>query len=141
MSEMTLNLTRDALNTMLTSLDKGDNYEMSDDMLVNVPITRRNIVTLIEKLDYVANGGHSFCCLQKRDTVHQKYPLTTINIMNLQAVEDIYDSSYVNDIIATTGSLWLQTACGQPCNIVLLEDDEYYTDREAGAVKPLGEFS
>lgn len=61
-------------------------------------LTRRNLLTLLSKLDRVKAGGQSERTLLKRDTLHSKYPCT--------------------DVISVTA----------------LEDEEYYADREAGAV-------
>lgn len=63
-----------------------------------VYLTRRNLLTLLSKLDRTKAGDPSECTIIKRDTAHPKYPCS--------------------DVIAVTA----------------LEDAEYYTDREAGAV-------
>ena len=59
-----------------------------------VYLTRRNLLTLLSKLDRTKAGDPSECTIIKRDTAH------------------------CSDVIAVTA----------------LEDAEYYTDREAGAV-------
>ena len=65
-------------------------------------LSRRNLLTLLNKLDRKASGGDSECTLLKRDCTHEKYPQS----MRL-------------------------------CVVTAIEDDEYYTTRDAGAVHPL----
>lgn len=50
-------------------------------------LSRRNLLTLINKLDRVKSGGTSHCALIKGDTTHSKYPQTIDQIMVI-AVED-----------------------------------------------------
>jgi len=66
-------------------------------------LTRRNLLTLLSKLDRKRAGEMSHCTLIKGDTVHPKYPIST------------------------------------PIVVTALEDEEYYTDREAGPVHPKDE--
>lgn len=51
-----------------------------------VYLSRRNLLTLLSKLDRVAAGGQSACCLVKQDTTHKKYPCSTVT--EVVAVED-----------------------------------------------------
>lgn len=51
-------------------------------------LTRRNLLTLLEKLDHVANGGSSACTLIKNDTTHSVYPITGASSIAVTAVED-----------------------------------------------------
>lgn len=39
-----------------------------------VYLTRRNLLTLLSKLDRVRAGEHSACTVIKNDTTHPKYP-------------------------------------------------------------------
>lgn len=55
---------------------------------VQLYLTRRNLLALLEKLDHVAAGGVSTCSLGKQDTVHSKYPMTGADIIMVTAVED-----------------------------------------------------
>lgn len=49
-------------------------------------LSRRNLLTLLSKLDRVAAGDFSACTLVKQDTVHPKYPSS--DVMKVTAVED-----------------------------------------------------
>lgn len=51
-----------------------------------VYLTRRNLLTLLSKLDRVKEGGESKCTIIKQDTVHSKYPAS--NVIEVTAVED-----------------------------------------------------
>lgn len=51
-----------------------------------VYLTRRNLLTLLSKLDRKKNGEETECALIKNDTVHPKYPCT--DRIYVQAVED-----------------------------------------------------
>jgi len=69
--------------------------------MIHLYLTRRNLQTLLNKLDRNRQApGASSCTLVKQDTVHPKYPLS------------------------------------EPILVTALEDEEYYTDREPGAVHP-----
>ena len=68
-----------------------------------VYLSRRNLLTLLSKLDRSRdNGDKSACTLLKRDTKNPKYPQTPCDLVFVTAVED----------------------------------EDYYTDREPGAVHP-----
>ena len=43
-----------------------------------VYLTRRNLETLLSKLDRKASGDESACTLVKRDTTHSKYPCSQV---------------------------------------------------------------
>lgn len=49
-------------------------------------LTRRNLQTLLNKLDRNKNGGDSACTLVKRDLVHPKYPCS--DVVSVIALED-----------------------------------------------------
>ncbi len=51
-----------------------------------VYLTRRNLLSLLSKLDRVAQGEQSHCTLVKQDTVHSKYPCS--DVIEVTAVED-----------------------------------------------------
>lgn len=51
-----------------------------------VYLTRRNLLTLLSKLDRVKNGEISACTLVKQDTVHPVYPCS--DVISVTAVED-----------------------------------------------------
>jgi hypothetical protein len=69
----------------------------------HVYLTRRNLLTLISKLDRVKAGEESACTIVKTDTAHPKYP------------------------------------CSDSIVVMAVEDEDYYTDREAGSVHPADE--
>lgn len=50
-------------------------------------LTRRNLLSLLSKLDRKTNGGETKCTLIKNDTKHSKYPNSESNII-VTAVED-----------------------------------------------------
>lgn len=54
---------------------------------VRLYLTRKNLLTLLSKLDRKKEGGLSFCTIIKHDTVHPKYPQSHPNIM-ITALED-----------------------------------------------------
>jgi len=49
-------------------------------------LTRRNLLTLLNKLERQAAGDVTQCTIVKRDTVHPKYPMP--EEMTIVAVED-----------------------------------------------------
>lgn len=69
-----------------------------------VYLSRRNLLTLLSKLDRKANGDDTMCRLFKQDCSHPLYPQTM-------------------PVIA----------------VIALEDEDYYTNRQAGPVDPRDE--
>jgi len=67
-------------------------------------LSRRNLLSLLSKLDRKANGEETMCTLIKKDTAHPVFPQT------------------------------MKSVC-----VVAIPDDEYYSDRGAGAVHPSDE--
>ena len=51
-----------------------------------VYLTRRNLLTLLAKLDRTKNGFVSECTIVKQDTVHPMYPCS--DVITVTAVED-----------------------------------------------------
>jgi hypothetical protein len=49
-------------------------------------LTRRNLLTLLSKLDRRAEGEHTKCTLVKCDMIHPKYPSS--DVIYVTAVED-----------------------------------------------------
>ncbi len=49
-------------------------------------LTRRNLLTLLSKLDRVKAGGQSARTLIKQDTLHSKYPCS--DVISVTALED-----------------------------------------------------
>lgn len=66
-----------------------------------VYLSRRNLQTLLNKLNRKAGGGTTHCAIVKNDNAHPKYAQTMDSIM-----------------------------------VIAIEDDEYYSERSAGAVVP-----
>lgn len=52
-----------------------------------VYLSRRNLESLLRKLDRVRAGEESACTIVKNDTVHSKYP-ATVPMLYVTAVED-----------------------------------------------------
>lgn len=50
-------------------------------------LTRRNLLTLLNKLDRVKDGDESACTIIKVDTIHPKYK-QTIGATRITAIED-----------------------------------------------------
>jgi hypothetical protein len=69
-----------------------------------VYLSRRNLLTLLSKLDRKANGEETECALIKCDNKHPKYPQSMSHIM-----------------------------------VVALENEEYYSNRNAGKMHPSDE--
>lgn len=51
-----------------------------------VHLTRRNLLTLLSKLDRKAQGEHTHCTIVKTDRQHAKYPCS--HITEVVAIED-----------------------------------------------------
>lgn len=115
-----------------------------------VYISRRNILTLLSKLDRVKAGDSSACTIYKCDNQHAKYPQTMEQIA-VSAVEELgsYNSSTeqifltrknLNDLIYTLDAKH-DTTYGNlrvgGVDVLPLEDAEYYDTREPGIVHPL----
>lgn len=64
-------------------------------------LSRRNLLTLLSKLDRRANGEETLCTVIKNDNMHDVYPQT------MESIE-----------------------------VIAVEDEEYYTNRNAGWVLP-----
>lgn len=53
-------------------------------------LTRRNLLTLLSKLDRKKAGDQTECTLMKRDTTHSKYPSTDVIVITAVEDEDYY---------------------------------------------------
>lgn len=60
------------------------------DSLAHVYLSRRNLTTLLTKLDRVRAGGDSACTIVKCDDVHPTYPQTHPMIMVTAVENEIY---------------------------------------------------
>lgn len=57
-----------------------------------VYLTRRNLLTLLSKLDRKKAGEDTACTLHKRDTVHPKYPCSdTVAVIALEDADYYID--------------------------------------------------
>ena len=56
----------------------------------HVYLTKRNLLTLLNKLNRTARGDISYCSIIKNDTVHPKFPATTPTIITVVEDEDYY---------------------------------------------------
>jgi hypothetical protein len=65
---------------------------MSDFMPHGIYLSRRNLLTLLSKLDRKAGGDSTECTIIKRDNTHEKYPQT----MEFCVVTAIEDEEYYN---------------------------------------------
>lgn len=109
-----------------------------------VYLSRRNIQTLLNKLDRVKSGDFSACTLIKCDNQHAKYP-QTMSQCAVSAVEGNADlPGNENQIYLSRESLTnLMTGLNDSGNanmvssgvtVFALEDAEYYSTREPGEV-------
>ena len=56
----------------------------------HIYLTRRNLVSLLNKLDRTIEGDPSYCAIVKNDTVHPKFPATTRMLVIAIEDEDYY---------------------------------------------------
>jgi hypothetical protein len=125
----------------------------------NVYLSRRNIQTLLNKLDRVKyDGGYSACTLIKCDNEHAKYPQSMVSCA-VTAVESIGpavpkparltgEQIYLSreDLVSLLTGLDApkdQTIASgtmlttSEVDVHALEDNEYYSTREPGYVLPV----
>lgn len=113
-------------------------------------LSRRNVQTLLNKLDRVKSGDFSNCTLIKCDNLHAKYP-QTMEACRVTAVElfaaggkntsdQIYLSRETLTELLTKPSLsWAvigENDQHEEMLISCLEDAEYYDTRQPGEVHP-----
>jgi hypothetical protein len=53
-------------------------------------LTRRNLLTLLSKLDRKKNGEETACMLWKRDTLHPEYPSSDVIVITALEDEEYY---------------------------------------------------
>lgn len=63
-----------------------------------VYLTRRNLLTLLSKLDRAKAGEQTACTLVKNDTVHPKYPCSQVTMCVAVEDEDYYTDRPAGDI-------------------------------------------
>jgi hypothetical protein len=118
-----------------------------------VYLSKRNILTLLSKLDRAKSGDFSACTIIKNDTTHKKYPQSMESII-VTAHEDgeqpvlyyyadvrlLLSRSKLNELLtfvsngSAIGSLKLKGV-----KVFAVVDEEYYTERRAGEVHPADE--
>ena len=121
-----------------------------------VYLSRRNIQSLINKLDRVKTGEYSACTLIKRDNLHAKYP-QTMESCSVTSVEGTIsqpapapsDEQHIYltrenligllDVLNSTGNAadgksGVGMVYGGFLEIYALEDKEYYETRSPGEV-------
>ena len=54
-------------------------------------LTRRNLLTLLNKLDRQRAGDATYCTIVKNDTAHAKYPMPEAMMLTAIEDEDYYD--------------------------------------------------
>jgi hypothetical protein len=68
-----------------------------------VYLTRRNLLTLLNKLDRVKDGDTSACTLIKQDLVHTKYPCTHVTYVTAVEDKDYYADRSAGDVLPIDG--------------------------------------
>jgi len=58
--------------------------------MAQVYLSRRNLLTLLNKLDRSKRGDPSACTIVKQDTVHPKYPCTHVTYVTALEDEEYY---------------------------------------------------
>jgi DNA-directed RNA polymerase subunit K/omega len=64
-----------------------------------VYLTRRNLLTLLSKLDRVKQGEVSACTIVKQDTTHTAYPCTHITYVRAVEDEDYYTDRKPGEVL------------------------------------------
>lgn len=116
-----------------------------------VYLSRKNVQTLLNKLDRVKRGEYSACTLIKSDNQHAEYPQTMkacavtaieVDKNSPQAETQIYLTRIdLNWLLNRLDSKSISTVtCGE-VEVFALENEEYYSDREPGEVLPVDDPS
>ncbi|MBI1890487.1 MAG: hypothetical protein HYS18_07575 [Burkholderiales bacterium] len=115
-------------------------------------LSRRNIVTLLEKLDRVREGESSPCTIIKSDHAHPVYP-QSIRRIAVTAAEtgDQYFPGVSQRLNLSRATLTLlldhfdkQVDSKVELNgmlVTAVHDDKYYVDRDGGNITPIGHVS
>jgi hypothetical protein len=110
-------------------------------------LSKRNIETLMSKLNRVAKGDSSACTISKRDNEHPRYP-QTMSECAITAVEEYHGGqTHYSQIYLTrknlenllTGNPFLFTLPGEDTLVLMpiLDDEAYYAHRDPGYVLPV----
>lgn len=112
-------------------------------------LSRRNIQSLLNKLDRVASGDFSACTIIKRDNQHAKYPqtmescvVTAVEVGISVSPENVtIDRERLNHLLqgleAFKGTTTQHGITIDDVLITALEDGEYYDTREPGEIHHL----
>ena len=111
-------------------------------------LSRRNIQTLLNKLDRVKSGETSACTLIKGDNQHAKYPqtMTECAVTAIEGTAQLPgDQNHIYLTREDLKSLLLEldskksnaTLVSGGVAVMPLEDKEYYDTREPGMVLPV----
>ena len=119
-------VSRDELKLLLSRLENKDatpieKKDLFGGKLETLYLTRRNIRVLLSKLDRKANGEDTVCTIVKNDTVHPIYPCSVQ--LYVTAIDDHTTPSPSGAVVHA------------------IEDEAYYTERDAGRMHPSDEAS
>lgn len=115
-------------------------------------LSKRNIATLLKKLDSVRDGEVSTCTIIKNDTAHPVYA-QTVRRVGVMAVET--QDAYVNGVsprlqLSRPTLMALVDRIEQHSDgaiqfdgleVFAIPDEKYYGDRGASEVAPVGDLS
>ena len=59
-------------------------------MISRVYLSRRNLLTLLSKLDRKKAGEETFCCIKKFDTLNEEFPQTAEEVQVIAIEDDDY---------------------------------------------------
>lgn len=124
-------------------------------MPAKVYLSRRNLLTLLSKLDRAAKGEETACTIIKTDNVHPKYPQSMKSVaVKVVEGETQYTSSPSQlqigrktatmllgelDLGVTVACINLNVPDQSSVDIYAVENDAYYAERRAGAMHPSDE--
>lgn len=116
--------------------------------MIEVYLSHRNIDALLSKLQRVANGDDSSCCIIKYKSTNARFQQTPL-VVSVQAIEtgtDYYTNSSTAVLVLTRDTLMAlkkQTMINVDgvVNVWAIETEEYYAalERPAGEMHPLDE--
>lgn len=115
-------------------------------------LSKRNIATLLDKLDSVRDGAASACTIIKNDTTHPVYAQTVRRIA-VMAVEA--QDAYLNGVsprlqLSRPTLMSLADRIGQQADgairideleVFAIPDEKYYGDRGEAEIAPVGDLS
>ena len=116
----------------------------------HVYLSKRNVLTLLSKLNRLAEGEHTYCTLIKQDDRHSTYP-QTMKRVSVTSVENDMENSMTQDngvphifltrdtltdlaYQLTLTGLTRSIEVGGTMVVSIVADEQYYNDRPAGEV-------